>query len=127
MTSELIKNQEALNTISKHLFSMDKRSTTVINDEDVCLYNGPDDNHCAIGVLLVGIPLDKHENSRSITDLRIERDDVKVKLEGINVGLLSQLQGAHDRESHWDQSGFKAFDYIQHIASVWNLTLPERK
>ena len=114
----IMDNQEAFDKVSKHLIPMKKRSFGT----ETCAYNGPDDAHCAIGILLVGLPISKVENERGILTLLKDRPDVKERLAGISINLLEDLQNIHDGLVSWSvDDGFINTAGLEATANRWNL------
>lgn len=109
--------QEVFDKVSTHLKSMKERS----RGSDSCLYNGPNNNHCAIGILLTDFPINECENGQGILDLINDRTDLKLKFQGVNRGLLFALQHAHDSAAQWSMNGFIGFDYLDHVAEKFGL------
>lgn len=99
-----MKNQEIFETVSRHLFKQGKRS--VSGSGSCCLYRGPNGTSCAVGCL---IPDDQYNPGMEYisVDRLIENFvDTTPVLKSLkrNVGLLAELQSAHDSELSWRSS-----------------------
>ena len=118
MTDIVYTDQTAFTTMRNHVLSMTERCFS--NDENSCLYNGEtkdgQDNHCAVGALLVGIELDHAENTGGIQYIIDKNPEAKERIGGCNVNLLKECQAVHDDTDNWESNSLfyrsKAFDEI---------------
>jgi hypothetical protein len=93
----MINKQEIFDTVSKHLLTQGRRSS----DESGCLYRGPDNTKCAIGVLIKDEFLNPDDNCLPVyqmTDslsksLNIPEDELKSP---DSLDFLKRLQNIHD-------------------------------
>jgi hypothetical protein len=99
-------NQSVFETVARHLFAQGKRAFLPM---DGCLYRTPTGNSCAVGCL---IPDDMYSEDmegksvgqllgRQVGGLNGELHDF---FEGVDWGLLQDLQQLHDNESNWENS-----------------------
>jgi hypothetical protein len=92
-----------------------------------CLYNGPDDNHCWVGILLEGIDIRPSDNSRDVDALLSEHDQVRERLEFCDQNFLRRCQAVHDDPNNWDylDSYGTRFEKLRQVATDYNLKVPE--
>ena len=93
-----------------------------------CVYRRPDGNRCAIGGLLFGLIEEDSgvwEDESGVDTLIDLYPDAEFVLQGVDLGLLSAMQQAHDRQygaadGGWQQGALKALEEIaQQYELVW--------
>ena len=95
-------NQTAFNRSANHLLKQNKKSMASGGERCGvgCMYRGPDDTMCAIGVLITNKEYHtKFEGSTVMSGKITELDSLK----GLDFELLRDLQRTHDRSnpSNW--------------------------
>lgn len=105
-------NQQAFDRVCRNLAKMSKRAY----DDGACQYLTDEGERCAIGGLLSRRGCKKIRGSIQfrIKDGIVDPGDVSAE-------LLTDLQTAHDRKSHWDDNGFFAWDELEKLAEKYGL------
>lgn len=109
--------QEIYDTIVKHLFQQGKRS----QNDRYCCYRGPDDTKCSIGAILPDeLYYPEMEGNKTIKAIINENPDRFPQWMVDNLGLLSELQNAHDKNFHWEHPDNmrKALEKIAEVYKV---------
>lgn len=106
-TDSVMTEQEAYDRVARGLKSQGFRRN-VDADGVTCMYNGPDDRHCGVGWLIVGVELPETvpsslehadpvpANVAPIQSL-VNVPAIAERLAGLDSNFLSQIQTAHDR------------------------------
>lgn len=110
--------QEIFYKVAKHLFDQGKRSV----DNSYCRYHGEDGLKCSIGVL---VPEEDYfpemdQGNKTIKSLVQAHTDKFPEWMGENLGLLCELQSAHDKQYNWENSN-TMLKVLTSIAEAYNI------
>jgi hypothetical protein len=116
-----MNNQEAYDKMRPHLLSMKKRS--IHEGLMTCAYNTDDDEHCPVGVLLIGCELINDENIKPIRVVIASNEAVRERLEGVSPVFLQDCQLVHDTTHYWSSEGlnYSGRKALDRLAARWNL------
>lgn len=116
-------NQEAFNIAYLGLKSQGfKKSECVINRVAHCAYNS-NVGHCAVGWLIKDVELDEEANYFSIGKLSKHFEVVNEILDGVDLGLISQLQNAHDQST----DAIDMRDRLHCVAGAHSIIVPKNE
>ena len=116
--------QEVFDYVIGHLVSQGKQSIQMEGGES-CAYRGDNGAKCAVGVLIPDEVYNDVMEGDSVDGL-IENFPRECMITGIkkHKDILNSLQNMHDSFSAWqNQDSFSR--KAQHIADLYNLTVPE--
>lgn len=91
-----MNNQEAFDTVARHLLTQKCRSEAYINNMIECAYRGDKGTKCAIGALIPDSLYDPGFEGVHITALIERRSELETLLGSIDAQLLNDLQKLHD-------------------------------
>ena len=107
-------NQETFDIVTKHLLEQGCRS----ENEDTCLYQGPNGTKCAAGILIPDGQYDEEFENTPVMYDDVSYGPVGVLLEklGYDVYLVQALQYVHDQNlpKSWPQA-------LREVANTFNL------
>ncbi len=86
--------QEIFDTVAKHLAMQGRRS---INPDQTCVYRGPKNTRCAVGVLIADDEYEYGMDTAGDVDSLVAADLLPSRL-AEHQALLMDLQAAHDRQ-----------------------------
>ena len=107
-------NQEAFDKVAEHLASMPSRAVNPVTE--FCEYRTVDGNRCAIGALI-----DDDAVGDARCGVRMMVSDGDLDICGVDIQLLRELQGVHDRRDNWVDDKFVAWEYLPRIAVRYGL------
>ena len=107
-------NQEAYNTVRKHLLKQDKKC---LKDTGMCMYRNDSGLKCALGALIPNYMYNAEMEGGAIQKLFKKFPVLRKHLEDVDIGMLMCLQSVHDNDPihRWDDS-------LNDIAEAYHLT-----
>jgi hypothetical protein len=123
-----VNNQEAFDTVVKHLRAQGKRCVGVYYAGQIsptCLYRGADGLKCAAGILISDEEYASWMEGMGIIGILITGkcpNSLRSKLQNVDQTLLMELQDVHDNspEVEWEEK-------LHRLATRFDLTIPSQE
>jgi hypothetical protein len=111
-----MKRQDLFNKAARHLL---RQNQQCLDEDDGCVYRGPDGMKCAIGALFPNAVYEKGMEMTSVSQLINDFPKVRKYLGGVrNAEFLQRLQDVHD-----DNNPEEWPERLVEVASEFNLSV----